>query len=243
MTAASYPKSHIVSPTTPHTHTIIFLHGRGSNALEFGSELFESQASNAQFFTQIFPSLKWVFPCAPLQRASLENEDMHQWFDISSVRDALADPEMQRPGLRESVQRLVGIIEDEAREVGKERIVLAGISQGCATAIYALLTSGMRLGGFVGLAGWMPLGNEAQQIIEDFELVGNVCDMPVLLQHCRDDGVVPVESGEELKLRLEDVAMGVQWECFEEGGHWLNEPEGVDGIVRFVRGVMASKSR
>ncbi|KAF1362170.1 hypothetical protein EJ07DRAFT_88258, partial [Lizonia empirigonia] len=88
-----------IPPLTPHTHTIIILHGRGSNATEFCSEIFESQASNNLFLTQLFPSVKWVFPSAALQHARLENEDMHQWFDMTSVQNAQDYPEVQRPGL------------------------------------------------------------------------------------------------------------------------------------------------
>jgi lysophospholipase-2 len=65
-----------------------------------------------------------------------------------------------------------------------------------------------------------------------------VKETPMLLQHCRDDGVVPVERGEELVARLRKMGMQVEFEVFEEGGHWLNEPEGMDGIVKFVREVM-----
>lgn len=36
--------------------------------------------------------------------------------------------------------------------------------------------------------------------------------------------------------------MYVRWECFEDGGlslaHWMNEPNGMDGIVHFIRQVM-----
>ena len=50
----------IVPPTTPQTHTIIFLHGRGSNGPEFESEFFESQASNKMTLPEMFPHVKWV---------------------------------------------------------------------------------------------------------------------------------------------------------------------------------------
>jgi lysophospholipase-2 len=55
-----------IEPSDTHTHTVILLHGRGSNAIELASEFFESQASDDRFLSQIFPTYKWVFPCAAL---------------------------------------------------------------------------------------------------------------------------------------------------------------------------------
>lgn len=162
--ACSTPQISHRSPSTPHTHTIIFLHGRGSNATEFCSEIFESQASDNLFLTQLFPSVKWVFPSASLQHAHLENEDVHQWFDMTSVQNAQDHPEVQRPGLQHGAQYLLSIVEDEAGHVGLQKVILAGISQGCATAIHTLLSSGVCVGGFFGLCGWLPLADEVQQL-------------------------------------------------------------------------------
>jgi hypothetical protein len=41
-------------------------------------------------------------------------------------------------------------------------------------------------------------------------------------------------------LKTARMGMEVVWEDFEEDGHWLNEPKGMDGIVRFIKEVMAS---
>jgi predicted esterase len=233
-----FPPSHTIPPTAPHTHTIIFLHGRGSNALEFASEILESQDSQDRFFPSIFPGIKWVFPCAPFRHATIEGESMHQWFDMSSVQDPQSGVEVQKPGLWQSVEQLSGIVEEKAREVGMRRVVLAGISQGCAAAVFALLVKGMRVGGFIGISGWVALAEELQKVVVEPEWLMDVCEVPVLLQHCCDDEVVPVRGGEEMRDRLEQLGLDVKWQCFEEGGHWLNEPKGVDGIVEFVKGVM-----
>ncbi|KAF1957804.1 hypothetical protein CC80DRAFT_491161 [Byssothecium circinans] len=109
---------HVVAPTAPHTHTIILLHGRGSNAQEFASEFFESQASDARFLANIFPGYKWVFPCAAIRYAETEKEDMHRWFDMASVREPTRRLEMQLQGLRESVKGIWEVLRREAEEVG-----------------------------------------------------------------------------------------------------------------------------
>jgi lysophospholipase-2 len=99
--------------------------------------------------------------------------------------------------------------------------------------LWTILIKGVRVGGFFGMAGWLPK-------LEEKQLQGvDVKEMPVLLQHCRDDEVVPIANGEEMAEQLRTMGMKVEWQNFEEGGHWLNEPEGMDGIVRFVKQVMA----
>lgn len=162
---------------------------------------------------------------------------------MTSVQNAQDHPEVQRPGLQHGAQYLLSIVEDEAGHVGLQKVILAGISQGCATAIHTLLSSGVCVGGFFGLCGWLPLADEVQQLSRAPGWGREVCAMPVLLQHCRDDGIVPVENGEFLLGKLLELGMRVRWECFEDGGHWLNEPEGVDGIVDFVRMVMDGSSK
>ncbi|KAI8940749.1 hypothetical protein NX059_002014 [Plenodomus lindquistii] len=227
---------HIVPPTTAHTHTIIFLHGRGSSASTFSDELLESETSSGQHFTTLFPSVKWVFPCASKSYSALDQEDVHQWFDMASVQQPQKGSEEQKKGLWESVAALRKVVEDEAAIVGgMHNIILAGISQGCATAIFTMLTSGWGVGGFIGLAGWMPLAREMSDVMNVPGRLREHVSTPVLLQHCRDDEVVPVGNGEELRMKLEEWGMQVQWQDFDKGGHWLQEPEGMDGVVRFLQ--------
>jgi lysophospholipase-2 len=238
---------HIVPPSAPHTHTIIFLHGRGSTANTFCNELFESQDSYDRFFVDIFPSVKWVFPCAKKIWAATEGEEMHQWFDMVSVQDPQEDVEVQRPGLEESAGELMNIIRKEVDVVGWDNVILAGISQGCATAIYTLLMSQVRVGGFIGLCGWMPLAKEVEDEMEAWGSDEVVFKTPVLLQHCREDVVVPIANGEDLRDRLMGLGMHVRWECFEDGGlspaHWMNEPEGMNSVVQFIQAVIKGSNK
>jgi len=231
---------HTVSPTGPHTCTVVFLHGRGSDGGVFCEELFESQEGSGQFFVDIFPGIKWVFPSA----AGFydKSEDEFQWFDMSSVQRPQDNGEIQKPGLWRSVAQVLQIITEEAVIVGNQKLILAGMSQGCATGIFALLASGLRVGGFVGLSGWLPLAKEVQRVMNVPGREQDVLKMPVLLQHCKDDDVVPVEHGNDLRKLLEEIGMCVRWECFEQGGHWLNEPRGMDGLVEFIQSVLRTTS-
>ncbi|KAF2823998.1 phospholipase/carboxylesterase family protein-like protein [Ophiobolus disseminans] len=230
--------THVVPPTSTHSHTIIFLHGRGSSASTFCSEIFESQDSSGAFFVDIFPSVKWVFPCAPKLCAEVNGEEMHQWFDILSVQRPWEGDEGQKESLKSSAAQILNVIGEESGGIGAENVILAGISQGCATAVYAILAKGARVGGFFGLCGWMPLFADIQDAMRNEMKTRIACEMPVLLQHCMDDEVVPFENGKGLCNRMRAMGIQVKWEVYPEGGHWLNEPEGMDGLVTFVREIM-----
>lgn len=208
-----------ILPTAPHTHTIIFLHGRGSNATEFCSEIFESQNSSGLHFTSLFPSVKWVFPCAKQTWSELDQEEMHQWFDITSVQNAQEDPEVQRPGLEDSRVQLRAAIAAETSNVRSDKIIIAGISQGCATALYTLLSSDIHVGGFFGLCGWLPLAGELVKDRGPSQGWQGVRNIPILLQHSEDDDVVPIANGRMMYGCLEEQGMNVKWQQFKEGGH------------------------
>ncbi|OAK98229.1 alpha/beta-hydrolase [Phaeosphaeriaceae sp. SRC1lsM3a] len=254
---------HIVEPRDTHTHTIILLHGRGSNATEFASEFFESQASDDKFLGQIFPTYKWVFPCAALRHAQIEGEELHQWFDMECVQKPYQDPDkLQTVGLRESLEFIRNVIEREAREAGGfDKVFLGGISQGCATAITACLTVQKPLAGFIAFSGWFPfarLGSEGFKCMEDLHaLVESLHDVvvdsrkpdtsvgvenirlelqtPVLVEHALDDEVVPHALGRDLRDTLVSFGSEVQLEEYQNGGHWINEPKGIDDMVDFIK--------
>jgi hypothetical protein len=86
----------VLAPTAQHTHTIIFLHGRGSTAKEFQSEFFESE-SDGRTLPQIYPQLKWVFPNAPIVRAVRFGQDWTQWFDM--CKTPFISDETKHPGV------------------------------------------------------------------------------------------------------------------------------------------------
>jgi len=243
-----------VLPSGSHTHTIIFLHGRDSNADEFAAELFESQATDDRTLPEIFPSIKWVFPTSKPRRSARFDADMTQWFDMWSVEEPEERGELQIEGLRKSVHAIWQIIKSEAAIISMDRIILAGISQGCATAVHVLLAGDVKLGGFIGLCGWLPFRTEIEadvdgqtartailQAIEEGVSCGvedrteNFSKTPVFLGHCDDDSVVPVANGERLCESLWSLKMDCTWRSYQDGGHWMNEPAGVDDIVSFIR--------
>ncbi|KAK5168813.1 uncharacterized protein LTR77_006122 [Saxophila tyrrhenica] len=218
----------IVLPTAEHHHTIIFLHGRGSTAAEFHPELFESQASDGRYLPDIFPHAKWLFPTSGMMLNRFGDVES-QWFDMWTTENPHERFEEQKTALNEAVARIKAQIAEEAALVGgAQNVVLAGISQGCAVAVAAMLCQGERIGGFVGLSSWFP------KVVAGVMPGVEVVKTPVFVGHCQDDSVIEIKYGEGLRDHLEGLGMEVQWQSYPDGGHWVNEPEGIDDMVKFI---------
>ncbi|PTB62301.1 Phospholipase/carboxylesterase [Trichoderma citrinoviride] len=254
---------YIVGPSAghAHTHTIIFLHGRDSQAQEFASELFECEASGSEAdrtLPALFPTVRWVFPQAAALRSERFGVEMSQWFDMWSVENAEERIELQVPGLLSSVASIRALVKEEELLVPRKSIFLGGISQGFATAIATFFADGS--GGFAGLCGfcsWLPLADKAalnmakqglNQRQHMRQLYANSDDeqhekpsqlqlipTPILLEHCQDDEVVPIGNGARMRELLSRLGLSVEWHDYEDGGHWINEPQGVDDFVRFLQ--------
>lgn len=165
------------------------------------------------------------------------------------------------------------LVEEEATHIegGNKNLVLGGISQGMATALCAMLGGSVRVGGFLGTAGWMPFAEDILSLLsrgsmENKDAVKLVqrdilglrlstsCEsaveglwlrLPVFLGHGIDDGVVEFRLGEQARDVLRGLKMAVEWKSYEgaeEEGHWIKEPEQFDDIVKYLQGI-AERSR
>lgn len=228
-----------------HTHTVILLHGRDSDYREFAADLFESEASEPadqpRTLPDLFPSVRWVFPEAPMLRSLRFHCDMSQWFDMWSTEDPDDRPELQTPGLEESIRRIHHVLGQEASIVPLRRIYLGGISQGFAAAVAAFLSSSydMAMAGLVGFSSWMPSIPRNPDIAASQQQQTGPRQTPVFLAHSVDDGVVPIRNGQVLRDLLGSrFQLAVEWHEYDLGGHWVNEPQGVDDLVFFLRATM-----
>ncbi|KAI1083059.1 phospholipase/carboxylesterase [Whalleya microplaca] len=226
-----------------HTHTIIFLHGKGSDCDEFAEEFFESEASEPadgdRTLRDLFPTIRWVFPSAPLIYSERFGCTESQWFDIWSVENPDEKVELQISGLKQSIGLIMDIVKQEEGLVPLEKIFLGGISQGFATAYSIYYLHKQHFAGLIGLCSWAP--SRALSLIDLNE--PGISDIPnrdrpatpVFLAHSRDDNVVSVQEGRNLRDALKHCPNTmVQWKEYADGGHWVNEPQGVDDIVVFL---------
>ncbi|KAK4145989.1 Alpha/Beta hydrolase protein [Dichotomopilus funicola] len=270
-----------IPPLDPsnHTHTIIFLHGRGDNTRSFTNFLRCWSSSRGRTLIQTFPTIRWVFPQAPTRivassvRTNTNNNNggagavyppyqtMPQWFDVWTPQNFAQREEIQLPGLREMVPAVRELIRREAEDPiadpregrglnGRwDRVVLAGISMGSATSLHTLLnldvpaSGGGRLGAYMGFCGRCPfrgrtlgemrglLGVAGAPVGGENETIRRT---PVLLEHNVDDPLVKIENGRDARDILVGFGAQVEWREYPSGGHWFQEPEGIDDVVNFL---------
>jgi predicted esterase len=251
--------THITNPVNEHTHTAILLHGRGSNGPEFAQELFEETLfPDGSSLAQKLPSWKWVFPSSRELWSEAFQEDMPAWFEAHSLTDITARQEVQIPGIKESTEYINTIIDKEIAKLdgARERIVLGGISQGGAVAMWTLLNQGEKpFGAFFGTNTWLPFASSLQgsmsqgaEVSEDegvvflAEMLGPSqdqmpdCSTRVFLGHGTDDAYVDVELGRQARDVLTKVGYSVEWKEYtgaELEGHWIKAPEELEDMLEF----------
>ncbi|EFR04115.1 hypothetical protein MGYG_07122 [Nannizzia gypsea CBS 118893] len=265
----AFPALHIVEPKDAHTHTAVLLHGRASNGAEFAEEFLDSHTSEKKTLPAHFPGCRWVFPTSRERWSVVFEENLTAWFDIYSLVNISEKQDLQVEGLKESTAYLLDVIRSEVALLGgrSDRLVLAGMSQGMATALWTLLCSpGLikgRMGGMVGMSGWLPFADEildlnpqsqsqpqslremistqcGEHIQATNEEVKRTLSTPVILLHGADDAWVGVELGRQAHAGLVKLGMPAVFKEYtgaDNDGHWVKEPEGVDDIVRFLMSI------
>jgi phospholipase/carboxylesterase len=178
--------------------SIIVLHGLGADGNDFvpvARELELSAVGGARF----------VFPHAPTRPVTLNGGYvMRAWYDIVGTPGARQEDEA---GLRASQQLIEALIAREReRGMPARRIVLMGFSQGCAMTLLTGLRHGERLGGLVGLSGYLPLAAQTAA-----ERSPANADVPIFLAHGREDPMVGIDRALASRDALRALGYDVEW--------------------------------
>jgi lysophospholipase-1 len=142
------------------------------------------------------PYMKWVLPNA------LENNDVQTtaWYLPTSLspyppsRPELEDDEDEE-GMMATVKYLTTLIDDLVEQgIPENRIILGGFSQGHAMSLLTGLVSkyASKLGGLVGLSGYLPLPDRIPALREEAGLPKKINDeVEVFLARGTGDRLVP----------------------------------------------------
>jgi predicted esterase len=211
------PSLFVTEPTLNHTHSFILLHGLGSNGGTFGRQLLETGiCSDGRRLTEIFPGARFIFPTAKRRRSSaFSRAKLTQWFDIASLEDPWRRPDTQLKGLAESSKEILGLIDKEAQEIPHRNIIIGGLSHGCAMALSCMLALDFRLGGFIGMSGWLPF----QPDIEELLASGNGSSDDVISFNIDDDPFAAQNRGQH-EILLDIMNFSRDMLCFD----MLNNP-------------------
>jgi predicted esterase len=158
-----------VNPTAPHTHTLILLHGLGSNGEKFGSELLATGVSSSGHkLTTLFPGARFVFPTSKPRRSSAFGRSvLTQWFDIARLEDPSYRKEKQLKGLAESAQEIMHILTLELNKVPPQNLILGGLSQGCAMSLPIMMSLSHCIGGYIGMCGYLTYQSDLESAVAD----------------------------------------------------------------------------
>ena len=178
--------------------TVIVLHGLGADGNDFVPFVEEVDLA------PVGP-VRWVFPHAATMPVTINGGYvMRAWYDILGTDMGKREDEA---GLRRSMAEVRALIDAErARGIASRRIVLAGFSQGCAMTLLTGLRYPERLGGLVGMSGYLPLAATLPG-----ERSRANADVPVFLAHGRGDPVVPYAAGVATRDTLRALGHPLEW--------------------------------
>ena len=176
--------------------SVIWLHGLGADGHDFEPIIPELRLPGSL-------ALRFVFPHAPVRPVTLNGGmAMRAWYDIISLdREGPVD----EAGINESSAILGSLIEQEKqRGIDRDRIVVAGFSQGGAIAINTVLQARGKLAGLLALSTWLALPGAADGDGYDTSL-------PVFMAHGQFDPMVPMQYGKSSAERLTEAGFDVEW--------------------------------
>jgi phospholipase/carboxylesterase len=183
-TALSTEPPIVISPQRRPQSLVIWLHGLGANGHDFVPLVSEMQPLGLDISTT-----KFIFPHAPFRPITLNHGHiMRGWYDI----DELSFHREDEAGVRESVLYVQGLIEEALSQgISKEKIILAGFSQGGAIALYAGLTLPYSIGGILALSTYLPIAPLFEQ---DCTLLSQFT--PICMIHGSEDSIIDLSIAE-----------------------------------------------
>ena len=191
-------ETHVIETGPNPGTTLIVLHGLGADGYDFVPICGELDLKS-------LGAVRFVFPHAPERPVTINGGYvMRAWYDILGADLVKREDEA---GLRESLAQITELIDHErARGVAAERIVIVGFSQGCAMALMTALRYPERLGGAVGLSGYLPLAATTAA-----ERSAANADLPIFMAHGTQDPVVVPARGTASRDALRALGHEVQW--------------------------------
>ena len=187
-----------VEPERPASAAVVWLHGLGADGYDFVPIV-------PQLNLPATLPVRFVFPHAPVRPVTLNGgAPMRAWYDLLGLdRSALQD----EAGLRASAKLVDSLIGTQvAAGVARNRIVLAGFSQGGALALHAGLRQNAALAGIMALSAYLP---QAAQLPRELTAAGR--GTPILLCHGSHDPVLALALGVHARDLLVELGVAVDW--------------------------------
>ncbi|WP_446831548.1 alpha/beta hydrolase [Candidatus Foliamicus sp.] len=205
-------------------YSVIWLHGLGADATDFWPIVPQLDLPPA-------PAWRFVLPNAPVRNVTVNGGmPMRAWFDIYSLERVLP---VDSDGITASCAALEELIaREEQRGIARNRVVLAGFSQGGTIAARTALLAEQPVAGVLALSTYIPAAEPLP--------AGPVArGLPCFVAHGRHDEVLPIRLGAGLRDELSAAGCAVVWRQYEMG-HQVCAEELAD-IAGFLRGVASGQ--
>ncbi|KAG6872330.1 hypothetical protein C0995_010751 [Termitomyces sp. Mi166 len=172
-----------IEPTQKHTATVIWLHGLGGT----GNSML-GPATVLLDATLGLEHVKFIFPTAHVMKVTGAMGHINSWQDCFSFDYETRKEDEQ--GFHVAASLIDDIIGREEREhsIPPHRIVIGGISQGSATALFTALTGTRPLAGVFILAGYVALRGKTKQLMSP-----HAPSLPIFWGHGRLDPRLKIE--------------------------------------------------
>jgi phospholipase/carboxylesterase len=193
-----------VEPAGPARAAVIWLHGLGADGHDFEPIVPYLGIDPAR-------GVRFVFPHAPRRAVTINmGMIMPAWYDI---RGAEFQRDEDEAGILQSAEQVRALIEREvARGIPRERIVMAGFSQGGAVALHVALREPERLAGVMALSTYLVLEDSLQREASEVNR-----DVPIFQAHGSADPLVALERGERARARLTELGYAIEWHTYPMG--------------------------
>ena len=201
-------------------NSVIWLHGLGADAGDFWPIVPELNLPAS-------PAWRFVLPNAPVRPVTINGGvPMRAWFDVLA-RDSYRP--LDNDGIAASCRALEELIDrEEQRGVPRERVVLAGFSQGGTIALRTALLADKPVAGVLALSTYLPP-------LAPSGFGAAAAGLRCFLAHGSYDEVLPLRLGLQMREKLRAAGCQVKW-CEYEMGHQVCAPELLD-VSSFLRAI------
>ncbi len=209
------PLETIEIDTPGATGSVIWLHGLGADGHDFEPIV---------PMLDVATPLRFVFPNAPVRPVTINGgAEMRAWYDI--------DPGAPLSGTDDidaSVDAIDQLVRQEAeRGIPRERVLLAGFSQGGVIALRLALTSMERFAGAMGLSTYLHDHENIQERVSFASI-----DVPIFMAHGQMDPMIPITRAITSREKLIELNYDLEWHVYGMGHQVC--PEEISDIARFL---------
>lgn len=205
-------------------NAVVWLHGLGADGYDFVPVVRELEAAGA-------PAARYVFPHAPQIPVTINGGYvMRAWYDILGSELVRQEDGTRIRASAEAVERLIE--REVERGVPRNRIVLAGFSQGGAITLQAGLRAKQPLAGLMALSTYLPVADTVAA-----ETTQASRGIPIFMAHGTSDPVIPIERSTASRDRLKELGYAVEWHEYPMP-HSVNADE-IRDITTFLNRVFA----